>query len=123
MLDFDAHVEVHHPGRLAVAADGGANPFGRGQVEQRVHRVAVPKDIAAVLDTEFLKRDNRHGVFDGSARQGVLPVQDHVALRCVLEREVAATDQVDVAGLILAQVDIRLHHRVDTDGHEHIHAA
>ena len=53
-----------------------------------------------LLYVELLQRDDRDGVLDGSARQRVASVQEHIALRGILEGKVTATFQIDMVGLV-----------------------
>ena len=89
ILHLHAHIKIDRPGRLPVTTDRGTHPFHGGQADGRIQDRTIPLHITARLDGERFQGDDRHGILEGTARQGVASVEQHVTLGCVLERQVA----------------------------------
>ena len=56
-------------------------------------------------------------------RKGISSVQDHLALRGILERKVATPFEFDFAGAVGGNVGVQPYGLVDADGQQHIQAA
>ena len=123
LFEGDAHVEIHHARILSAERHVRADTFGGSQVQVRVHRIAAPLHITTVFDIKFFQRDDRQGIFYNTTGKGISSVQDHLALRGILERKVATPFEFDFAGAVGGNVGVQPYGLVDADGQQHIQAA
>ena len=71
---------------------------------------------------EGLERDNRYLVLQFPTDERIASVEEHFALRGVLECQVASPFHFHVVGAICGQVHMSLYGLVDVDGHGDVHA-
>ena len=88
------YIEIHHA-RTTVITIGyrSAHTLRRFQVQRRIHRIASPVHITAVVNLEFLQRNDRKRILHNSARKRITSGKAYIALRSILHVQISATFQ------------------------------
>ena len=118
----NAHIKTHHTGSLAVATHIRPDAFGSLDVHFRIHHIARPVQVTSAPDVECLERNDGDFIFQFATHHRIASVEKHLALRCVLECQVAAPFHFHVIGAVGGQIDMRLYGLVDGNGHGNVHS-
>ena len=120
----NGQVEVDHARTAAFTVrHRGTKTFGSFQIQRGVHQVATPVHITAIVKLEFLQRDDGKRIFHDTARKRVPSGKAHIALRRILQAEVATAHQLDEFASVGGQVGTQAHRIVNVYRHQHVHTS
>ena len=117
----DTHIKTYHAGGLAFATYIRTDAFGGLDIHGRIHHIACPIQITAILNVESLEWNDWYFVLQFATYYRITAIEKHFALRCVLECQVASTFHFHIVGTIHRQVYMRLHGLVDVNRHGNVH--
>ena len=124
VLDYNGNIEINRTCSTILSFGyGSADTVGRLKVQHRVHRIACPFYVTAVIYGKLFGCNHRQSIFHQTTAQGITSCQGQVTLRSIFHGKVTSPFQFDTIVIARIQIYFQTDGRINMNHHNHVQTA